>query len=217
MFEDVTLYNLALRHSSLSRRRSNVDNNERLEFLGDAVLNACVSKLLYDRYPRVREGTLSKAKSFLVSTRTLAQIARSINLGDYILLSKSAEQSGARENENILASTFEAITGAFFLQKGFDATYQLLKPFFEDCLNTIENIDELTDYKSRLQELAQQIMKTKPVYILVGEEGPDHSKRFTMKVQINGIEYGTGTGKSKKEAQQEAAKNALQRFPLNHQ
>lgn len=200
---------LSLRHSSLSKNKRKMDNNERLEFLGDAILNGIVSILLFEKFRKLNEGDLSRIKSYLVSSSSLSKLAKKINLQKYIMMSKSTEKAGGRNNNKIISSTFEALVGALFLQTQFETVYTFLEKMLRDKLNGIASPDDFIDHKTKLQEYSQKIFKEKPVYRLISEKGPDHRKRFQVEVEVGGQILGKGFGKNKKEAQQNAASEAL--------
>ncbi len=184
-------------------------DNERLEFVGDAVLDLVVSEMLFEQYKEVPEGELSKMRAGLVNERTLAEISMSLGLGNYLMLGKGEENTGGREKESILASTLEALIAAVYFDGGYAAADKWIRKIF-----TGRVIDERTDsvhgdYKTRLQEVVQGRFKSAPRYEVVGTEGPDHEKTFEIQLLINDTVAATATGKSKKEAEQEAAKIAL--------
>ncbi|MBI1979943.1 MAG: ribonuclease III [Elusimicrobia bacterium] len=178
--------------------------NERMEFLGDSILNAAITDFLYKRYPAHDEGKLSKFKSLLVSQTPLARWAKEIKLGAYLKLSGSEELQGGRERDSILADALEAVIGAIYLDQGFEKAKDLVIRQFEQKKRIVE-----TDFKSRLQELIQKKYKVLPIYILSKESGPDHDKTFFIEVRLKKKMLGKGTGKSKKESEQSAARQAL--------
>ncbi len=189
-------------------------NNERLEFLGDSLLSAIVSAYLYKKYPEEDEGTLSRLRANLISRETLLSWAKEINLGKYIYLSRGEEASRGRERESILANAYEALVGAIYLDKG----YALTEKFVLKKLELKKHI-RIKDYKSRLQEIVQSKYKLIPEYKVLKESGPDHEKTFEIGVYFpyptasaRKRIVGRGIGKSKKEAEQEAAKNALSKI-----
>ena len=196
---------VAVTHRSFS---PDVPNNETLEFLGDAVLTLAMADLLMRRFPAAREGDLSKLRAGLVNAETLAQKARSLELGRWLRLGKGEEKSGGREKESILAAVYEALLGAVYLDGGYEAARRLVEQHFTADLTT-EAAAGLRDYKTRLQELTQRLFRATPVYELVEESGPDHAKRFVSQLSIAGRPYGRGVGHSKKTAEQAAAMEAL--------
>jgi ribonuclease-3 len=187
----------------------NIRHNERLEFIGDAVLELVVTDFLFKKYPDQSEGVMTSYRAALVKTESLASEARRLHVGEYILMSKGEEQTGGRDRTYILANTVEAIIGALYLSNGYDAC----KTFIEE--NICYKIDSIAenrsdiDAKSKLQEISQEYTKITPIYELSSANGPDHDKLFTMKVMIGQFEFGTGSGKSKQDAQQKAAEEAL--------
>jgi ribonuclease-3 len=205
-FHRPELLGLAVVHRS-SRARAG-ENNEQLEFLGDAVLDLAISDLLMSRFPRADEGELSKRRAALVNARVLADKAAAIGLGDELHLGKGEEKSGGRTKPSILAAVYEAIIGAVYLDGGFEAARDLVSSHFEKELRT-ETRDSPADHKSRLQEVAQRLFRQTPTYTLVDASGPDHDRAFVAEIRIGGRLYGRGQGKSKKQAQQEAALQAL--------
>lgn len=209
-FKDKTLLDEALCHSSFVNEQINSDlvDNERLEFLGDAVLNLAVGHILMKRFPDLKEGDLSRMRSNLVNESQLAEIARSIDLGAYIRLGKGEIQTKGREKNSILADTFEAVTAAIYIEAGFDAVFNIIDSHFASKLNSIETSTVNRDYKSQLQELVQTTHKVMPSYRVVCESGPDHNKIFNVQVTACGLQT-EGAGRSKKAAEQDAARKAL--------
>jgi len=209
LFKNKKYLRLALTHKSwINEHGKDVESNERLEFLGDAVLEFIVSKELYNRFPTKEEGYLTALRANLVNTVNLAEIAVNLKLGEKIYLSKGEEDGGGRNNPSILANSIEAIIGGLFLDGGIDKAEDFIKD------NVIVKIDEkikspLKDAKSRLQELVQAQGFSAPKYEVVEEKGPDHNKIFTLEVSINGKVVGKGEGKNKSEAAQDAANSAL--------
>jgi ribonuclease-3 len=203
-FRDLNHLKLALTHRSLGHQPQN--NNERLEFLGDAVLQLTVSTYLYRKYPRLAEGELAKMRSLLVRESTLAEIARELELNRFLLVGKGEKRSHAQERDSLLCDVLEAVFGAVYLDGGFaEAERVILRHLPEWDGQQIA----LIDAKSTLQEHFQQIAKKPPVYSLVQEQGPDHDKSFMVEVWFEDQYLGRGTGHSKKEAEQEAARHAL--------
>ena len=184
-------------------------DNERLEFLGDAVLDLVVSDVLMRRFPDRREGDLSRARAALVSESALAQVAVGIDLGRFILLGRGEERTGGRARPSILANTLEALVGAIYIDAGFDTAAAVATRLFEGRIEDVDSHARL-DYKSRLQERAQALWQTAPVYEVVAEDGPDHDKRFEVALSLAGRPYGRAVGRSKKEAEQGAAAAALE-------
>lgn len=211
-FSDKDLYLQALTHRSWVNEHSGArSSNERLEFLGDAVLEFVVSSHLYKIFPDKEEGYLTALRANLVNTVNLSQVAKSLNLGEKIYLSKGEEETGGRENSSILADTVEAVIGAIFLDAGLDAVTDFIH---KNIFNGLEDKlrEPLKDPKSLLQEIVQSRGIAAPRYDVIKEEGPDHAKTFTVEVKFDSKTQGLGSGKNKSEAEQEAAKNALSEF-----
>ncbi len=205
------LLKTALTHRSYlnEHRKKNIEHNERFEFLGDAVLELIVSKYLFDNYPNRTEGDLTSFRAALVRTQSLYEEAKRLNYGKYIFMSKGEEQTGGRERPYILANTFESVIGALYLDQGVSVVRKFLKK------NLFYKIPEIVDKrldidsKSKLQEIAQEMIKETPIYEILNSKGPDHEKIFTSKVMIKNKDFGHGKGSSKQEAEQNAAQNAL--------
>lgn len=209
-FKDEKLLEMALTHSSyMSELSDEVQNNERLEFLGDAVLGMLTNEYLYKIYVTADEGMLSKRKAVLVSETILAKRANCLGLGSFLYMSKGEEQSGGRERPSLLADAFEAIIGAMYLDGGLRRTRTFVVRELSEELLLIEKGEEGKDYKSILQEVLQAKIKTGPIYHVVEERGPDHDKVFVVEVQGGKKVLGRGVGKSKKEAEQAAAETGL--------
>lgn len=209
-FSDATILLHALTHSSFANemRMEKEKNNERLEFLGDAVLELITSETVYKEYPDLSEGDLTKLRASIVCEPTLSACAKDISLGDYILLGKGEDSSGGRLRDSILSDTLEAVIGAIYLDGGFTNAKEFIKSF---VLADVKNKNLFFDSKTILQEIIQnEDNKQKLRYILLSEEGPDHNKTFTVSVCIGNDEIGYGTGRTKKAAEQEAAKKAIQ-------
>lgn len=215
-FHNQQLLQQAFAHRSylneLSGDKGQLLDNERLEFLGDAVLSYIFSEFLYHRYPDAREGRLTNLRSALVRRETLAHLARQLHLGDYLLLGRGEEESGGRHRPATLCATFEALIGAVYLDQGVDVCREVVVRLFAAELEKLEQIQESRDPKSRLQEFAQETFGHTPRYKEIDSRGPDHDKHFVMIVQINGRPYGIGEGRSKQEASQQAAAMALYRL-----
>jgi ribonuclease-3 len=208
---DKSLIEEAFRHSSFVNEQVGMalQDNERLEFLGDAVLNLVVGHILMKRFPDLKEGDLSRMRASLVNESQLAVIARMLDLGNYIQLGKGEEQSNGREKNSILADTFEAVIAAVYLDGGFDAAYEILETHFSPLLEAIQLPGTNYDYKSQLQELVQVSRRAMPEYSVMSESGPDHDKTFIVQLKVQ--EFKTeGEGKSKKLAEQDAARKALE-------
>lgn len=206
------LYELALTHRSYAFEQPEViEHNERLEFLGDAILGAVVTDLIYAKFPALPEGDLARLRASVVNTVALADIARSIDLGAHLKLGKGEEGSGGRDKASLLADSFEAVIGAVYLDRGIDRVAEVLKPLFTKALDEVVAGGMTFDPKTALQEAAVKVHGEVPVY-RVASSGPDHDKRFTAHVFIATESLGAGTGRSKKEAEQNAARAALDKL-----
>jgi len=211
--EDPAWYRQALMHrSALKTESDDGASNERLEFLGDAILGLIVADELFARYPDVDEGFLTKLRAKLVNGKTLASCARSIGLGQHVVLSENMERASGRSNRSILSDAYEALVGAIYLDQGLVSA----RTFVERTLLHIIDLEELArsrdNYKSMLLELSQAHAWPQPTYSVASEEGPDHDKVFTIDVYIGGRQLGTGTASSKKSAEQKAAREAFERL-----
>lgn len=203
-FQQEGLLRQALTHSSYANehRMKKLSDNERLEFLGDAVLEIVTSDFLYHEHTDVPEGELTRVRASIVCEQTLAFCTRALNLGDYLLLGKGEDQTGGRKRKSILSDAFEAIIGAIYLDGGFANAKEFIHRFI---LKDLENKKLFFDSKTILQEIVQANFKEVISYHLIGEEGPDHNKTFRVAVHIGEEEYGVGEGRTKKAAEQEAA------------
>ena len=209
-FRDLQLLQLALVHSSFAfERLDDGRHNETQEFLGDAVLDLTVGFILFTRFPEMREGKLTRIRSALVNENSLADRAREIDLGDYLLLGKGENASRGRDKPSILSCAYEALIGAVFLDGGYDQALTFVRRFFEPYLDQRQEQLVSADAKSGLQELLQEKFNEGPEYVLVGEEGPAHARLFSIVVNFQGQELGSGQASSKKEAEQQAARAAL--------
>lgn len=203
-FNDKELLRTALTHSSYANeKKGKIQFNERLEFLGDAVLQLITSEKLFKENPNMPEGKMSKQRAALVCEDALAGYAHEINLGDYLNLGKGEETTGGRKRPSILSDAFEAVIGAIFLDGGMEPAKKFVLHFVDAAHLSLQ------DYKTLLQEIIQQNPGEKLSYVVTEESGPDHDKQFTMEVHLNSNVIGKGTGKSKKHAEQAAAKEAL--------
>lgn len=211
-FKDNYFLTEALTHRSyLNENRSVKKSNERLEFLGDSVLSVLVTTELFSRYPDYPEGQLTSLRSALVRTKMLAGIAKSLNLGDYLLISKGEEKSGGRTNESLLADTFEAVIGGIYLDLGLATVKKILETHLFGQIEQLVANKAIFDYKSRLQETVQEKRKISPTYQVMAQKGPDHDKTFTIGVYLGSKLLAKGFGKSKQEAEQNAAQGALEK------
>jgi len=210
-FKSRAIREAALTHRSYAFERNTGETNERLEFLGDAVLGLVVTDLAYRRFPDMPEGELAKLRAATVNMITLADIARELELGEAILLGKGEEQSGGRDKTSILADAMEAVLGAVYVDRGLDSARELIERIFWPRMEAYVRGEGDRDHKTALQELAAQDIGQVPQY-RVEEKGPDHAKEFTATVLIGGERYGSGRGRSKKEAEQRAARRAYERL-----
>jgi|SRR3989344_2545850 len=200
----------ALTHRSfLNESKEKINSNERLEFLGDSILSFIVSTYLFTKYPDFKEGKLTNLRSLLVNTRTLAEIANECKLGEVLKLSKGEEESGGRRNQSLLADSFEAFIGALFLDQGISEVEKFLKTAVIPRTDELIQKNILKDPKSMLQEYIQSQKQSSPIYKVLTEEGPAHARQFLVGVYVGSKLLGKGSGKSKQEAEEKAAKMAL--------
>lgn len=213
-FKDIHLLKKSISHKSYvnEKRLDPLDHNERLEFLGDAVLELGVSDLLMKHFPDSREGEMSKLRASIVNETALSVVARDLSLGEYLFLGKGEELCDGREKNSLLADALEALLGAIYLESGFPQVYEIIRKLFLPLILKATQEDINRDYKTRLQEEVQNTLKVAPQYRLVNESGPDHDKTFEIHLYVSGKKMGTGTGKSKKQAEQNAAMDTLQRL-----
>lgn len=210
-FRDRSLLELALTHRSHANQgEAQRDSYERLEFLGDSVLGMVVAELLYRDHPEMMEGDLTKLKALLVSEATLANVARDLSLNAHLILSADEDRAGGRERASILADALESVIGALYLDAGIDAARRLIATHVYERKTEVQSDDSRRNYKGELLEYLQSRGNGLPRYDVVSETGPDHDKLFTISVLIQGRSFGTGSGSSKKEAEQRAAASALQ-------
>ena len=207
--EHSELLRQALTHKSFMGESCQLCSNERLEFLGDSVLGMVVSEHLYARFTEKREGELAKAKAVAVSEPILAEAAKKIGIPDALLLSAGEESSGGRSRPSILADAFEAVIAAVYLGRGYDAAREMILKALGPILEDVEREEHRRNFKSVLQELSQSLYKRAPKYVVVCESGADHDKTFIVEVRLDGRPLGQGSGKSKKQAEQAAAYEAL--------
>ena len=213
-FHNISLLQNALTHSSFANERwhNSLLSNERLEFLGDSILGMLVAEYLYRTFPDRPEGELTRMRADMVCEKTLASVAARIHLGDHLMLGHGEEQGGGRSRDSILADAVESVIAACFLDGGIEAAQRFIRTFIlvEVPVSQMHN----ADYKTKLQELVQQKKNQVLSYTLTGESGPDHDKHFTVAVSLNGGMVGQGEGRSKKRAEQEAARTAIRNlFP----
>lgn len=210
-FKDLSFLSQALTHSSYvyeSNKKAEA-SNERLEFLGDVILSLIVSEYIYNQYPEYTEGSLAKMRATVVARVVLAKRGKLIDLGKYLLLGKGEEATGGRERESILADTFEALIGAMYLDQGLTKVRKFVLGQLKEEIGLVEKNRHVRDSKTLLQEFTQNEFKALPKYEIIKMRGPDHKQVFEMKVLIKRDVYGIGEGKSKKEAEQNAAREAL--------
>jgi len=206
-FKNSKLLMEAFTHKSYAIEHGLTADNERMEFLGDSIISAVVAHFLFKRYPAVNEGHLSRVKSQIVSRASLSQWGQDLNLGEYLFLSQGEEATGGRTRESLLGNVYESLVGAIFLDQGFSRAQRFIMRHLAKKKRIVE-----TDFKSRLQEMIQKKYKAPPSYLVTKETGPDHAKIFSLEVRMNKKVLGTGEGRSKKEAEQMAAKEALKKL-----
>ncbi|HKX60254.1 MAG TPA: ribonuclease III [Verrucomicrobiae bacterium] len=210
-FRDEKLLQLALTHPSVSHESPGaVAHNQRLEFLGDAVLGLILTRELFEKFPHLGEGPLTKARAQMVNRRTLAEQARHFNLGACLMMSRGEELSGGRSRSSALADAFEAVVGAIFLDGGYDVAAEFILRSFRDAFGQLTEVPNLDNPKGELQELLQAASTEPPQYEVTASSGPDHDRLFQCAVYHRGVELGRGQGKSKKEAEGQAALTALE-------
>jgi ribonuclease-3 len=213
-FSNRSLLERALTHSSYLNENpdSALEDNERLEFLGDAVLDFIVGAYLYNRFPEMKEGELTSLRAALVRSSTLADFARQLEINQYLKLGCGEEENGGRERTPLLCAAFEAVIGAIYLDKGFDAVQKLMEPMIAPKLADIREKSLHKDAKSEFQVWAQAKFNVTPHYEVIGESGPDHQKTFTVRVMVGQETWGEGSGTSKQAAAQAAARKALEQI-----
>jgi len=212
-FKNQELLHQAFYHRSYLNEAKHIkESNERLEFLGDAILSFLTSQFLYKEYPQYPEGILTNIRSSIVKTQSLGTAAKTLGFGELLFLSKGEEEGGGRNNISLLADSFEAFLGALFLDQGLPAALQFLETHLFPAIATIVQTKSYIDFKSYLQELVQEIHKISPTYEVVKTEGPDHDRTFWIEVRVENTLLGSGIGKSKQEGEQHAAQNALEKM-----
>lgn len=204
------IQNAFVHRSYLNEGKDFSESNERLEYLGDAVLELSTSHYLFNTYPDFQEGMLTNVRAALVRTESLGELAESLGFAKLLLMSKGEEATGGRQNRSILADTFEAFLGAIYLDQGYPAVVDILSKYLFIKAENVLKTQTYKDNKSLLQEIAQARFKSTPIYELISEDGPDHNKAFVMQVEIAGTKYGEGSGKSKQTAQEDAARKTLE-------
>jgi ribonuclease-3 len=215
-FRDLTLLNQALKHRSYvhDAELDRAESNERMEFLGDAVLGLLVNEHLYYKYERRQEGRLTKIKSLVVSEAILSRKAEELKLGDYILLSENERSSGGGKRTSIIADAFEAVLGAVYLDSGLEEARRFVEDHLLHEIDELLKVDEYQNYKSMVQEYAQKKFGSRPRYRVVSAKGPEHERVFFVELRLGGHALGRGEGKNKKEAEQLAARSALAKLGL---
>ncbi len=210
-FNNIKLLKNALIHSSYANEmRGDVHSNERLEFLGDSVLSIIVAEHIFNKYPNMPEGELTKLRASLVCEKSLCSFSRELGIGEYLLLGKGEDKNGGRERDSILADAFEAVLAAIYIDGGIStAKKHIFNTVLRDLDHHVGDADSFKDYKTVLQEIIQRNPEESVSYILIDEKGPDHDKIFTVQVHLNSNIIGEGTGKNKKQAEQMAACQAL--------
>lgn len=212
-FKNQKLFDLAFTHRSfLNESKEKTQSNERLEFLGDSILSFVVSNFLFATFPQFQEGTLTNIRSLIVNTKSLANTARTLEFGSLLKLSKGEEDSQGRDNQSLLADSFEAFIGALFVDQGLEAASAFIHKSLLEEIDKLIDLKVFKDPKSLLQEYVQGRKHLSPVYKVLHEEGPAHAKIFTVGVFVKDILSGTGKGKSKQEAEEQAANIALEKI-----
>ncbi len=215
-FIDLLLLNKALTHKSyVHETNDSLKNNERIEYLGDSVLDLIVSFYTIKKYSEHSEGSLSKIRAAVVNEQCLADLGRNIDLGKYLLLGKGEDLSGGRKKNSLLANAFEAVAGAVFFDSNFETANQIFLPLLLPDIQKFAITNRFRDYKSELQEYTQHMLNCVPSYEVINESGPDHQKVFHVSVMVQQNKNGVGSGKSKKEAEQAAARAALEKLTDN--
>jgi ribonuclease-3 len=212
---DAELLERALTHRSFAYENGGLPTNERLEFLGDSVLGVVVTDTLFRAHPDLSEGRLAKLRAAVVNARALAEVARTIGLGEHIKLGRGEESTGGRDKSSILSDTVEALIGAVYLSGGFDSASKVVHLLFDPLMETAAGLGAGLDWKTSLQELTAEHSLGVPEYV-IEDDGPDHEKTFTAQVRVGDTLYGHGTGRSKKEAEQQAAETAYREIAEEH-
>lgn len=212
-FLNKVLLNQSLTHSSFGHEKK-IPDNERLEFLGDAILKLVVSEYIYHKFPERAEGDLTKIRAAVISDETLSFVGRELDLGNYLLLSANERRTGGTRRKSNLANGFEAVIGAVFLDAGIGKSRELILGLLEKEIEKVSRSDYISDYKSALQEFTQKNKWDLPRYRVVKETGPKHRKVFWMEVKVKGRRCGVGRGRNKKESEQRAAMQALRRLKM---
>lgn len=212
VFKDKTLLDVALTHRSYlnEHKEASLQNNERIEFLGDAVLELIISSYLFKSYPNKPEGELTNIRAAVVRTESLAEESRNLGIGEYLRMSKGEKESGGRDKDYLLANTFEAVLGAIYQDQGIDVCKDYLERTLLKKVDRIVENNLFIDPKTQAQEIIQAQFKVTPIYEVIKQEGPDHDKKFTVALKINNKEIAVGTGSSKQKAEEEAAKATVE-------
>ena len=208
-FKNRELLKTALTHKSYNEKGKKIINNERLEFLGDSILGFTAAEYLYEHYKNLPEGELTKIRSLVVCEKALFKIAMSIGLGEYIFIGRGEEQSNGRRRPSILSDATEALFAAIYLDGGIEEAKRVILSYLEEEVEEVIKGGDFRDFKTLLQEITQKDEGKAPEYTLIGEEGPDHNKVFTVRVSLEGKELAKGSGRTKKEAEKQAAKKAV--------
>jgi len=217
-FKSLETLKTALTHTSYANEKGlpHSRSNERLEFLGDSILGFVIAEELFKRFPENPEGSLAKAKAILASEEVLSRLSKELKIGEFLFLGKGEELTGGRERDSILADVFEAIVASIYLECGMDAVRKFINFLFEDKYEKAINEELVHDSKTKLQELTQRKYRILPKYSVVDQYGPPHNLTFIVEVSVNGKVFGRGSGKSKKEAEQKAAQQALRRLEIEN-
>ncbi len=211
-FRDPGLLERALTHKSFANEQRIAGHNERMELLGDAVLNLVVTERLMDAWPRSPEGDLSRRRAAIVSEPSLAAVARELGLGAFLRLGRGEELTGGRDKDSLLADSLEALVASIYLDGGIAAAAAFIDRSFREAVAAAGSAGAVTDFKTAFQELCQERLKVLPEYRVVSQSGPDHCKEFTVELLVRGEMLGRGAGRSKKEAEQRAAREAMERL-----
>ncbi|HLR63895.1 MAG TPA: ribonuclease III [Pseudogracilibacillus sp.] len=215
-FTNEALLQQAFTHSSYANehRTDQIVDNERLEFLGDAVLELTISEFLYEKYTKMSEGELSKFRAAIVCEESLYHFAKTLQFNDFVLLGKGEERTGGRMRPALLADVFEAFLGALYLDQGFDVCLQFMERYIYPTISR-DAFSHMMDYKTQLQELVQKEKGAKLAYAVIEEKGPSHNKQFVVEAEVNGKHRATGRGRTKKDAEQQAAKSLYEHLSYN--
>lgn len=208
-FKDNKLLLEALTHKSYANENKLNYNNERLEYLGDSIIDFAIAYILYKQFSNSNEGLLSRYRAALVNEKELSKIARKIKLNEYIILGKGERLTSGNDKDSIISDAYEAVIGAIFLDSNMNNVLKIVKKHFKEELENISSMDIMQDYKTAILILCQERYRIAPSYEVINQSGPDHNCTFEVRIIINGAEYGRGKGKTKKEAEQQAAKEAM--------